>query len=55
MRRRKFLATCSAAAAMMSTYIVSTGSTSGMIEYAVADANKLTPPDGPIAVAFAMS
>lgn len=53
MRRRKFLVTCSAAAAMMSTGIVSKASTSVMVESK--DANKLTPPDGPIPVAFAMS
>lgn len=55
MRRRKFLASCSAAAAVMSSGIVSTGSTSRMVESDISDANKLTPPDGSIPVAFAMS
>jgi transcriptional regulator GlxA family with amidase domain len=54
MRRRKFLVTCSAAAAMVSSNIVSTGASS-MIENEVSDADKLTAPDGPIPVAFAMS
>ena len=54
MRRRKFLVTCSAAA-LASTDIVSRGSSSLMIESEVPDADKLTPPDGPIPVAFAMS
>jgi len=54
MRRRKFLVTCSAAAAMVSSNIVSTGASS-MIENEVSDAEKLTAPDGPIPVAFAMS
>lgn len=54
MRRRKFLVTCSAAA-LASTDIVSRGSSSVMIESEVSDADKLTPPDGPIPVAFAMS
>ena len=55
MRRRKFLVTCSAAAAMVSSNIVSTGASSMMIESVASDANKLTAPDGPIPVAFAMS
>jgi transcriptional regulator GlxA family with amidase domain len=55
MRRRNFLVTCSAAAAMVSSNIVSTGASSMMIESEVSDANKLTAPDGPIPVAFAMS
>ena len=55
MRRRKFLVTCSAAAAMMSSNIVSTRASSMMIESEVSDADKLTAPDGPIQVAFAMS
>ena len=55
MRRRKFLVTCSAAAAMVSSNIVPAGASSMMIESKVSDANKLTAPDGPIPVAFAMS
>jgi transcriptional regulator GlxA family with amidase domain len=55
MRRRKFLVTCSAAAAVVSSNIVSTGASSLMIESAASDANKLTAPDGAIPVAFAMS
>lgn len=55
MRRRKFLVACSAAAAMVSSNIVSTSAGSMMIESEVSDANKLTAPDGPIPVAFAMS
>ena len=61
MRRRKFLVRCSAAAAMMSSSIVSIRSSSGMVEFEesnvdkVSDANKLTPPDGAIPVAFAIS
>ena len=56
MRRRKFLAGCSAAtAAMVSTNIALTRSSSVMVESNTSDANKLTPPDGPIPVAFAMS
>lgn len=55
MRRRKFLASCSAAAAMVSTGIASTESRSVMVESAVLAADKLTAPDGPIPVAFAMS
>ena len=55
MRRRKFLVTCSAAAAMMSTDIVSTGSSLRMVGAEVSEADKLTAPDGPIPVAFAMS
>ena len=55
MRRRKFLVTCSAAAAMVSSNIVSTGASSMMIESVASDANKLTAPNGPIPVAFAMS
>ncbi|HKS09524.1 MAG TPA: DJ-1/PfpI family protein [Pyrinomonadaceae bacterium] len=54
MKRRKFLVTCSAAA-VMSSSIVSTGASSMMIEAEGSDANKLTPPDGSIPVAFAMS
>lgn len=54
MRRRKFLVSCSAAtAAMVSTNIALTRSV--MVESNVSDANKLTPPDGSIPVAFAMS
>ena len=52
MRRRKFLVTCSAAAAIVSTNI---GSSALMVESAVLGADKLTPPDGPIPVAFAIS
>ena len=55
MRRRKFLVSCSAAAALVSSGVVSTGASSVMVESAVLDVNKLTPPDGPIPVAFAMS
>jgi len=55
MRRRRFLVTCSAAAAMMSTDIVSTGISSRMVGAEVLETNKLTPPDGPINVAFAIS
>ena len=55
MKRRKFLVTCSAAAAMMSSNIVSTGSSSLMVGSEVLEADKLTPPEGPIPVAFAMS
>ena len=55
MRRRKFLVTCSAAAAMVSTSIGSTGSSSRMVGSERSDANKLMPPDGPINVAFAIS
>lgn len=54
MRRRRFLASCSAAAALVSTNIV-TGSSFAMVEFKGSDAKKLTPPDGPIPVAFAMS
>lgn len=50
MRRRRFLVSCSAA--VMSTSIVSTGVSSLSV---VSETNKLTPPDGPINVAFAMS
>jgi transcriptional regulator GlxA family with amidase domain len=39
----------------VSSNIVSTGASSMMIESEVSDANKLTAPDGPITVAFAMS
>lgn len=55
MRRRKFLVSCSAAAAVVSSGIVSTGASSRMVEFKGSDANKLTPPEGPIPVAFAMS
>lgn len=55
MRRRKFLVSCSAVAALASTGAVSTGFTSRMVEFKTSDANKLTPPDGSIPVAFAMS
>jgi transcriptional regulator GlxA family with amidase domain len=40
---------------MVSSNIVSAGASSMMIESKVSDANKLTAPDGPIPVAFAMS
>lgn len=54
MRRRRFLVTCSAAAAMVSSGIVSKGA--GSLNVAEgSEANKLTPPDGPINVAFAIS
>jgi transcriptional regulator GlxA family with amidase domain len=55
MRRRNFLVTCSAAAALVSTDIVSRGSGSVMIESKVSDIAKLTAPEGPIPVAFALS
>lgn len=55
MRRRRFLVSCSAAAALVSSGVVSTGASSVMVESAVLDVNKLTPPDGSIPVAFAMS
>lgn len=56
MRRREFLVTGSAAAALiMSTNIVSTSSVSLMVESELSDAYKLSPPDGPIPVAFAIS
>lgn len=55
MRRRKFLVSCSAAAAVMSSGVVSTGASSWMVEAEGSDANKLTPPEGSIPVAFAMS
>ena len=55
MRRREFLVTGSAAALITSTNIASTPPVSLMIESEPSDANKLTPPDGPIPVAFAMS
>ncbi len=48
MRRREFLVTGSAAALIASTTSVISGSN-------LSDANKLSPPDGPIHVAFAMS
>ena len=54
MRRRRFLVTCSAAAAMMST-VGSTGAGSLSVGLEGAEASKLTLPDGPINVAFAMS
>ncbi len=55
MRRREFLVTGSAAALITSTNVVSTSSVSLMVESELSDANKLSPPDGPIPVAFAMS
>ena len=55
MRRRRFLVTCSAAAAMMSAEMVSTGAGAISTGAERAEANKLTPPEGPINVAFAMS
>ena len=56
MRRREFLVTGSAAAALItSTNAVATSSVSLMVESELSDANKLSPPDGPIPVAFAMS
>ena len=55
MRRRKFLVSCSAAAAVVSSGIVSTGVSSRMLEAEGSDVNKLTPPEGSIPVAFAMS
>ena len=56
MRRREFLVSGSAAAALItSTNVVSTSSVSLMIESGLSDANKLSPPAGPIGVAFAMS
>lgn len=55
MRRRRFLVTCSAAAAVMSASGVlnKTGSVNAGTEGS--EANKLTPPEGPINVAFAIS
>lgn len=57
MKRREFLVTASAAAALMvSTSIIGKSPTSGIGEYESSDANKLTPPkDGPILVGFAIS
>ncbi len=55
MRRRKFLVTCSAAAAMVSSHVVPARSSSLMVRSEISDADKLTPPDGPIPVAFTIS
>jgi transcriptional regulator GlxA family with amidase domain len=56
MRRREFLVTASvAAASITSTNIVSASSVSRIFASERSDANKLSPPDGPIPVAFAIS
>ena len=55
MRRRQFLVAGSSAAALISTNIVPVVPISLMGESEVLDDNKLTPPDGPITVAFALS
>jgi transcriptional regulator GlxA family with amidase domain len=56
MKRREFLVTGSATAALIaSTNVVSNSSASLMVESELSNANKLSPPDGPIPVAFAIS
>jgi transcriptional regulator GlxA family with amidase domain len=55
MRRREFLFAGSSAAALISTNIVPAIPISLTSESEVSDDNKLTPPDGPIIVAFAIS
>ena len=55
MRRRRFLLTCSAAAAMVSSNVVPARSGSLMVRSEISGADKLTPPDGPIPVAFTIS
>jgi transcriptional regulator GlxA family with amidase domain len=56
MRRREFLVAGSTTAAlMMSTNFVATAPFSAERESEFSDVNKLTPPDGPIRVAFAIS
>ena len=55
MRRREFLVTGSAAALITSTHVASTSPVSLMVESELSDGNKLSPPDGPIPVAFTIS
>ena len=55
MRRREFLVAGSTAAALMSTDIFATRPFLAMRESQISDANKLSPPDGSIPVAFTIS
>jgi len=55
MRRREFLVAGSSAAALITTNILPALPISLTAESKVSDDNRLTPPDGPITVAFAIS